>query len=513
MAKKFGREGMGFVLKALENVFLKIADAVKSVNGVFADENGDIAITTVPLAQNLQSESSQTSIDAFIQRTTGGGASIDNGDSWLIRVRGNNVHDGYVAEQLTMVVTSEGITATIDRDTFVAYVDTSGTITLVYSSDWSADPALYGITIDGTPAPGDTIVISYTKEERGTITVANPQSFVSTGWNLFNVVDGYARVVKYAHGYRIEGPFTALQFASTLTGVRTSITVTNNNFDIPSDGYVFVTGGDSTTVIYATWEDWTEGYDGELALYSASEVDLSTVMSENFPNGLLKAGSVFDEIDLNIGQAFIRVERMEYTAENLETAKASGREYEYDENYIYIAKATPTTANISINGAVPTNDHGIEYFTETEAPVNAEILYGTNLKNKLERDVLTISQQELSVAQKTQVRQNIGAEIAGRLDSLFTQRTFTASYSLASGAGKGFTETDLNYSIPAGYKPFAVSFVNTGKNTVAISGTRLYFTSASINVRVVNNSSATESGTVTVCVIFIKDEGVFDYDS
>ena len=90
------------------------------------------------------------------------------------------VKTGYVAESIDMTVNGDDIDATLDRDTFVSYVESSGTITLSYTSSWSADPANYGITVTGTPANGDSIVVVYVKENRGTITAAEPSSFVST---------------------------------------------------------------------------------------------------------------------------------------------------------------------------------------------------------------------------------------------------------------------------------------------------------------------------------------------
>ena len=132
-------------------------------------------------------------------------------------------------------------------------------------------------------------------------------------------------------------------------------------------------------------------------------------MSTYFPYGLLKAGSVVDEIDLNLGQAISRVERMDYSEANRAIADSTGREYEFDEDYIYLAKSSPSVSSITVDGTFTGNDHGIEFFTQTEVGIYAETLYGANLKNKLERDVLTISAQMLSDSQKSQVRENIGA--------------------------------------------------------------------------------------------------------
>lgn len=411
--KKFGWTGMGLVLNKLQDIFLKIADAVKTVNGNEADENGNIQVNVVPFAQNLESETSQRNYGTFTQRMAGGDASIDDGDAWLMDIKGTSQHEGYVAEVLEMTVTAieraEPITATLDRAAFISAFPSSGTLTLAYSSGWTADPSLYGITVTGDPVDGDVITVLYVAEERGEIIVCNPTSLVATGWNLYNNTLGYAFAVKYTEGYRIEGTYTAVKWSATVDGEQTALTVTDGNFDIPADGYIWVEGGNAEdTVVYATWIDWTEGCP-DYAGYSESVVDLSSVMASKFPNGLLVAGSAADEIDLNLGQAISRVERLAYSEVNRATAAASGREYEFDEDYIYLARANPIISSITIDGSFTSSDHGIEYFTGADVPVVAELLYGNNLKNKLERNVLTVSPQDLSASQKSQVRANIGA--------------------------------------------------------------------------------------------------------
>lgn len=427
------------------DTFLQIKDAVNSVNGNFPDANGDITLTSVPYAQNLESSATQRDYALMNFRTSGGESSIEDGDAWLMDIKGNNVHDGYVAESITTSVAPERedqISIEIDRDTFVSYVDASGTTTLVYSTAWSEDPANYGVTITGTPVAGDTITIVYVKEVRGTITVADPSGFVSTGWNLYNHTDGYAKVKKYAHGYMISGTYTALQYSATEAGTKSAVTVTNGNFDIPADGFVWVTGGNSTdTAIWATWEDWTEEYETEFSAYSQTAIDLSTVMDSKFPYGLMKAGSVLDEINLNLGTAIQRVERLEYTDANLASAKASGREYEYDENYIYLALATPVSSSVEVDGSMMSSDHGIEYFIGTAVPIHTEILYGNNLKNKLERNVLTISAQNLTEQQKTQVQQNLGLdEINNKINIQTVSITLSAT-----------VNTEVYVQLPAGF--------------------------------------------------------------
>lgn len=393
----------------------------KRFNGTAVSEDGEFHVNSIPYAENLETSFAQKSEETYIIRSSGGEASINNGDAWLTTIKGNCTHTGFVPQSVDMTVTpmereeGEPITATIDEDTFVSYVESSGTTTLTYSTAWSADPSLYGITVTGTPIAGDVITVVYVKEERGTITQSNPQKFVSTGWNLYDHSNARARVVKYSdlsgYGFKISGTYSILEFSETLTGARTTITPVSGYFAVPSDGYVFVTGGSNAdTAIWMTWSDWgTTANGGVFAPYVEYEVDFSTFMSGNFPYGLLAVGTVRDEINFNTGTAISRVERQAYTDANLANAKASGRQYEYDENYIYLERASDVTYTVSVEGVYTADDHGMEWFTGTDVAVFAETIYGANLKNKLERDVLTISQQTLTSSEQSQVRTNIGA--------------------------------------------------------------------------------------------------------
>ena len=371
----------------------------------------DIQITTVPLADNLTSDEAQINTGTYIIRTSGGESSVANGPAWLTDIKGNMIKTGYVAESIQMTVNGDNITAVLDRDTFVEAVSASGTITLTYTSDWSADPATYGITVTGTPANGDAIVVVYVKENRGLITVANPTSFISTGWNLYNHTAGYARVTNYSeeYGFMIDGTYTALEFSETISGERQTITPVNGFFTVPGDGYVFVTGGNGTdTAIWMTWSDWTEeANDGVFQAYTQTVIDLSGLMV-SFPDGLMRVGNVYDEINLNTQRAYSRVQKLAYTEENLADVIALGVPYDTDANYIYAARETPVTLVISLSGEYTVSDHGTEFFNGTAVPVKASSLYGQDLKGKLRRDVLTISAQELTSAQKTQVQTNLG---------------------------------------------------------------------------------------------------------
>lgn len=386
-----------------------------TVNGVAPNATTrDLTLTEVPLAGNLSSDIAQIVSGEFIQRTSGGDAPIGNGNAFLVSLKGNMVHTGLIVEVLDMVVNAvereNPITATLNETTFKSYVSASSVITLTYTASWSADPATYGVTVTGTPVNGDEIVITYVKGDRGTITPANPTAFNATGWNLFNATAGYAKVVKYSteYGYRIGGNYSLVSFAETLSGTQSAVTLEDGLFNIPSDGYVFVTGSDATTYIYPIWTDWASGYSGDFESYTLETISLSEAML-NFPYGLLAVGVYRDEINLNTQTSINRVERLAYTEENLADVIASGVPYECDTNYIYAVLETPVSNSIDIDGEYTVSDHGIEFFTGTTVPVLTETLYGENLKDKLRTDVVTISPQELTAVQKAQILANIGA--------------------------------------------------------------------------------------------------------
>ena len=414
----------------------------KAFNGQAVGEDGEFHVRTVPYAENLETAFSQRSNQEFIIRTTGGEASITTGNGWLMDMKGNSIHTGHTPQDVDMNVIPiardpgvETLEASIDDDVFISNVSAaSGTITLTYTTNWSANLASYGIAIThGTAMNGDSIVVTYVKEVPGTITTATPATFVSTGWNLFDYTNGYARLIKYEFPqdnppFKISGDYSSLLFKYNLddeTGI--SITPINGGFNpfdsdaqnpdpVGTTGYLIVTGGNNTdTAIWMTREDWGSGYNwdgtqqGAFEPYTASVVNLATFMSTNFPYGLLKAGDAVDEINLNTNIAYSRVERLANNSTNMTTAKNSGRQYEYDENYIYLERANYVTLVLGIAGGFDADDHGIEFYTGTEVAVPTQTTYGENLKNKLERDVVTISQQTLTPTQQAQVRTNIGA--------------------------------------------------------------------------------------------------------
>lgn len=394
-------EDIAALEEAMETANEEIALRAKTLNGEPCDEQGDFQINEVEFAHQFVTDDAQQSSGEFLFRTTGGDASLTDGPAKLVSIQGRSVHTGEVQENINMTVTmaergqlDEPIEATIDRDTFVTYVDESGTTTLTYTDSWSDDPADYGITVTGMPIDGDVITVVYVKGDRGIITNSNPSVFTSTGWNLYDNTSGVqrARVKKYSdtYGFLIGGNYSGIEFSATLNGSRETITPASGYFTVPSDGYVFVSNGDATTYILMTWSDWGEGYDGDLQAYTESVVDLSAIMT-NFPYGLMKVGPVADEINFSMKRAISRIERLAYTAENLETVIALGVAYDADENYIYAVKATEDVYAITETGSYTASDHGIEFVTGGTVPVFIQTLYGQNLVDKLRTDVLTKS--------------------------------------------------------------------------------------------------------------------------
>ena len=90
-----------------------------------------------------------------------------------IRVALNPLRNGkvyLVVLPATRTGSATAITATINDETCLAYVTgDSGTVTLEYTTAWSENPTLYGVTVTGTPISGDAIVISWDKNGDGSV--------------------------------------------------------------------------------------------------------------------------------------------------------------------------------------------------------------------------------------------------------------------------------------------------------------------------------------------------------
>lgn len=475
---KAGKTSMTKILAYLRTFFAKDDEVIKTVNLTGPDMNGNLDLRVVDAAKQIVTDQAQEQIATFISRPTGGDASIGDGTAVMMSIRGNRTHTGVVEESLNMSLSlttreegEEEITATLDEDTFKTEVTESGTTTLLYTNAWSADPATYGVTVTGTPKAGDTITIVYVKGNRGTITPATPSAFRSTGYNLYEHSKGYAFVKKYSttFGFIIDGAFTALKFSTTVDGPQTTLSESSGYFTVPSDGYVWVTGGNNTTTeIYMTWTDWVAGREGSWKAYTEKTIDLSDIVGSavgaTFPYGLCMVGSVYDEIDFNSGLAISRIERMAYTEENLETVIASGRAYEADTNYIYAVKEVPEWDEIEIDGSYSANDHGLEIFDDTTVGATIVVLYGENLVDKLRMDVLTKSSDLIDNLTTNDGTKALSAK-QGKLLSDQIANLVERQIIPVSGFDGNMKETELTITLKQGYKPYLLQAVTSQFDT------------------------------------------------
>ena len=470
---------------------------VKTVNGQEPGSNGNVQVAEVAYARNLISDASRAAAGTFVERLSGGGASLGDGQAYLQQMRGAMTHTGVIVEVLDPTVTPETsdiAVTSIDSDTFFSEVqDDSGTIEFSYTTGWDTDPATYGITFTGTPADGDKISVAYVRGNRGTITVATPTGLTATGWNLYNHSNQYARVLAYDYKYHVGGAYTALAYSATPSGNQTAITPDEHgSFTVPADGYVHVTGGNSSsTYITPEWSDWTAGPSGTFEAYNVDSISLSSLMGSGnlFQYGLMAVGNTYDVIDFEMGVAVSRIDRWEYNAENIAEAIASGRAYDADEDYIYIVKDVADSQSITtMDSTFSASDHGMETINGTEIGVYCLILYGNNLKNKLERDVVTISQQSLSDGQKTQVQTNLGLLVKNNLTTTDDGCVLDAKQGKAL---KDLVDGKLNVvtlnSVSAnGNRTYTLS--STARVLLCAVGA-----STSKNVFIVNNASGTVS--------------------
>lgn len=124
---------------------------VKSVNNEVPDITGNVTVNRVAWADDLVSEDAQTSTETYFERTTGGSASISDGDAWLSRMEGNTVRVGYVQENFSGLTNPSYINYALNESAFKEAVsETSGTYTFNYADGaWTPELSDYGIVASG----------------------------------------------------------------------------------------------------------------------------------------------------------------------------------------------------------------------------------------------------------------------------------------------------------------------------------------------------------------------------
>lgn len=359
----------------------------------------------------------------------------------------------------------------------------------------------YGIATTGTPVEEDTItitwnkgtptnttvIISYTAPVQGTLTVAKPTAFQSTGFNQFDkttmvienagisngsIISNSGTYVCYCpskggdHGYAavsltgyiLTTGNCGMGWCSTQPAIGTTVVTTSENandsyeahtgrFTNSADGYiVIVVSNPSDLMMGCAWSDYiTDAQElGQYIPYTApSQILIPTqgydsedqlVLLPTATYGIPRLGNVYDTINFDASTYIQRIGYMQYSASNLITVKnwydTYGTPYDYDEGvydgdtkirdgYIFyvldgnIGVGGSITYTLEVTSIYQVDDHGTEKFTGTTIPVEAELLYGQNLRDKLRTDVLTISEQTpaLTDSQKSQVLTNIGVSL------------------------------------------------------------------------------------------------------
>lgn len=135
----------------------------------------------------------------------------------------------------------------------------------------------------------------------GQLLSLNASGIVTDGFNQYN--GQYARVFG-GKEYYISGTYTAVKFAAAVDGAQTDVTVVDRLFTPSEDGYVFVTGADSTTCINLSWSGYRNG-EYEDYWQNDMKLNLTTLTgSVNgqgasiviFPDGMRGVGTVYDEL-------------------------------------------------------------------------------------------------------------------------------------------------------------------------------------------------------------------------
>ena len=357
----------------------------------------------------------------------------------------------------------------------------SGTYTFTYDgSDWKYNSgavtlATYGMTVTGDLYATDYITVVYVKANRGTLVTIKPTSFVSIGLNQFNksnmilsnyTINSSGAIVAQSGSYvaYCKAPYSnaqgwiAYDSNSTISRIGYIDTVPAAGKTVSLTGAAVTAQIATTTGVPTTSADYSVGYvavactningicihprwsggeDTNYKAYSASTITIPTkdASNNNLPfvsYGLPAVGSVADEINFDLKEYIQRVGHYAYSAANLATVQAMGVDYDYDTSHIFYVLANPVriALNSSVSGIYTVHDYGTEHLeysagvgttalaASTNLLISCDHLYGQNLRDKLRRDVLTISAQTLSDSEKTQVLTNIGAASAASVTQL-----------------------------------------------------------------------------------------------
>ena len=366
-------------------------------NGIEIDDD-EIALDDEYIAQSvtaagayeLVSYDGQLIEGDYISRTTGGSASINSGNASNIIWKGNSVNNTKVAASANIVKTGEDEpNATVDEATYIAYAVSQGDVT--GNKVFTADDADYGVALNGDASA----TISYVQANDGTIVNANPTSFTSLGFNLYDHDNTRAYVIA-GNRYQVFGTYTSIGSETIETNHQINAYTIPYSFVASTTGYVNVVGGNDTdTMIALVWSGYN--YNHEYEEYSEDNISVTIPTGYGMP----RVNGVYDEINFGQQKYIKRIGR------DVVANKDNYDNKIYDSTYVYYVLTDPIITDFTIITNYYADDFGEELFNGTTVPVGVTVLYGANLKDKLRTDVLTLSAQELTTDQFNQVMDNL----------------------------------------------------------------------------------------------------------
>ena len=368
-------------------------------------------------ASVIRTSTTQSQTASFIYRTTAGDMSIDTGEATLASIKGNVVMEGYHDEVKGYETNfaDPNTTASIDWDTFITWINGKSWVDYSpFTLTWTGTPGIewsisnsaggstsdssanLGITVTGNVAVNDTITITYSAAAVGTITVALPSEFVATGYNQYNGVEGYAKVIG-DNQYRIAGTADYWEFSPADGSTSVVITLDNGKYTPPTDGVLVPSNPSGDILVALVWSGIRDNDPYEP--YETSTITIPTVDGNGttLPTGeygMPKVGDVADELNFSERIYIKRIGQYDYSEANLETVQAMGVDYIFDLTNIFYVLETPVTYTLAstVSGVYTANDFGTEEFTGSDVPLEATIIYGNNLVDKLRNlaDIQTI---------------------------------------------------------------------------------------------------------------------------